>query len=325
MEAKIKHTASSERRASEMYALVERLYPLCRSITGNGVRQTLRMVQEHLPIDLHEVASGTKVFDWTVPEEWNIREAWISTLDGRRVVDFQHSNLHVVGYSVPVRGRFSVDALKRHLHVLEDHPDWIPYRTSYYHRDWGFCLTKRQYDALTEPEYEVSIDASLAAGALTYGELVLPGRVSDEIVISAHTCHPSMCNDNLSGIAVATFLGRELSTWERRFTYRLLFIPGTIGSLTWLATHRLVVPNIRGGLSLVCLGDGRPLTYKKSLMGNGPLDRAAARVFRDRGRGEHAVDFFPFGYDERQFNAPGFRIPCGSLMRARHGQFPEYH
>ncbi|MPZ18400.1 MAG: DUF4910 domain-containing protein [Luteitalea sp.] len=308
-----------------MYALIEGLYPLCRSITGNGVRKTLRKVQELLPIEIHEVASGTQVFDWTVPEEWNIRDAWIATLDGRRVVDFQDSNLHVVGYSVPVRERFPVEELKRHLHVLEDHPDWIPYRTSYYHRDWGFCLTKWQYDALVEPEYEVSIDTSLTAGALTYGELKLPGRVSDEIVISAHVCHPSMCNDNLSGIAVATFLGRELSTWDRRFSYRLLFIPGTIGSLTWLATHRDDSLNIRGGLSLVCLGDARPLTYKKSLAGDGPVDRAATRVLHDRGREETVIDFFPFGYDERQFNAPGFRIPFGSLMRGRHDRFPEYH
>jgi aminopeptidase-like protein len=313
---------------ARMYALVEELYPICRSITGDGVRDTLARIERALPAPLHrtEVPSGTAVLDWTVPPEWNIRDAWIADASGARVVDFRASNLHVVNYSVPVRARMSLAELRPHLHALPDHPDWIPYRTSYYAESWGFCLRQRQLDALPDGDYEVCIDSTLAPGHLSYGELVLPGDAPEEVLVSTHVCHPSLCNDNLSGIAVATALARELAARpRRRWTYRFVFAPGTIGAIVWLAQHREVVPRIRAGLTMMCLGSAHPFTYKRTLAGDAEIDRAAAVVLRDRGAGDHLIDFFPYGYDERQYNSPGFRAPVGSVMRGRHGMFPEYH
>jgi aminopeptidase-like protein len=313
---------------ARMYALVEELYPICRSITGDGVRDTLARIERALPAPMirTEVASGTPVLDWTVPPEWNIRDAWVADARGVRVVDFRACNLHVVNYSVPVRERMALAELRPHLHALPDHPDWIPYRTSYYAEAWGFCLTQRQLDALPDGDYEVCIDSTLAPGHLSYGELVLPGDGPDEVLLSTHVCHPSLCNDNLSGIAVATALARELAARpRRRWTYRFVFAPGTIGAITWLAQHRDVVPRIRAGLTLMCVGSAHPFTYKRTLAGDAEIDRAAAAVLRDRGAGDHLIDFFPYGYDERQYNSPGFRAPVGSVMRGRHGMFPEYH
>jgi aminopeptidase-like protein len=316
---------------ARMYALVEELYPICRSITGDGVRDTLARIERALPAPMirTEVPSGTPVLDWTVPPEWNIRDAWIADARGARVVDFRACNLHVVNYSVPVRARMTLAELRPHLHALPDHPDWIPYRTSYYAPAWGFCLTQRQLDALPDGEYEVCIDSTLAPGHLSYGELVLPGEAPDpasEVLLSTHVCHPSLCNDNLSGIAVATALARELAARpRRRWTYRFVFAPGTIGAITWLAQHRDVVPRIRAGLTMMCVGSAHPFTYKRTLAGDAEVDRAAATVLRDRGAGDPVIDFFPYGYDERQYNSPGFRAPVGSVMRGRHGMFPEYH
>ena len=313
---------------ARMYALVEELYPICRSITGDGVRDTLARIERALPAPMirTEVPSGTPVLDWTVPPEWNIRDAWIADARGVRVVDFRACNLHVVNYSVPVRGRMTLAELRPHLHALPDHPDWIPYRTSYYAEAWGFCLTQRQLDALPDGEYEVCIDSTLAPGHLSYGELVLPGDADGEVLLSTHVCHPSLCNDNLSGIAVATALARELAARpRRRWTYRFVFAPGTVGAITWLAQHRDVVPRIRAGLTLMCVGSAHPFTYKRTLAGDAEIDRAAEAVLRDRGAGDPVIDFFPYGYDERQYNSPGFRAPVGSVMRGRHGMFPEYH
>lgn len=313
---------------ARMYALVEELYPICRSITGDGVRDTLARIGRALPAPLQrtEVPSGTAVLDWTVPPEWNIRDAWIADASGARVVDFRASNLHVVNYSVPVRARMSLAELRPHLHALPDHPDWIPYRTSYYAESWGFCLRQRQLDALPDGDYDVCIDSTLAPGHLSYGELVLPGDAPEEVLVSTHVCHPSLCNDNLSGIAVATALARELAARpRRRWTYRFVFAPGTIGAIVWLAQHREVVPRIRAGLTMMCLGSAHPFTYKRTLAGDAEIDRAAAVVLRDRGAGDPLIDFFPYGYDERQYNSPGFRAPVGSVMRGRHGMFPEYH
>jgi aminopeptidase-like protein len=313
---------------AHMYALIEELYPICRSITGDGVRETLARVERQLPAPLarSEVASGTPVLDWTVPKEWNIRDAWIADASGARVVDFHASNLHVVNYSVPVRARMSLAELRPHLHALPEHPDWIPYRTSYYAETWGFCLSQRQLDALPDGDYEVCIDATLAPGHLSYGELVLPGDAADEVLLSTHVCHPSLCNDNLSSIAVATALARELAARpRRRWTYRFIFAPGTIGAIAWLAQHRDVVPRIRAGMTLTCLGSAHPFTYKQTLAGDAEIDRAAAIVLRDRDPTDQVIAFFPYGYDERQYNSPGFRAPVGSLMRGRHGMFPEYH
>src|ERR1043165_5627086 len=317
-----------DREAARMYALVEELYPICRSITGDGLRETLDRIERHLPAAMTrtEVPTGTPVLDWTVPRAWNTRDAWIAAASGARVVDFRASNLHVVNYSVPVRAQMSLAELRPHLHTLPDHPDWIPYRTSYYAETWGFCLRQRQLDPMPDGHYDLCIDATLAPGHLTYGELVLPGDAADEVLISAHVCHPSLCNDNLSGIAVATALARELAARpRRRWTYRFIFAPGTIGAIVWLAQHRGVVARVRAGLTLTCLGSAHPFTYKRTVGGAAEIDRAAAIVLRDRGAGDHLIDFFPYGYDERQYNSPGFRAPVGSLMRGRHGMFPEYH
>ena len=308
-----------------MYALIEELYPICRSITGDGIRRTLARLGREIPLEIHEVPSGTRVFDWTVPNEWNIRDAYIQDEHGRRVVDFQRCNLHVVNYSVPVRARLTLEELRPRLHSLPDRPDWIPYRTTYYKEDWGFCLSHRQLEALTEGEYEVCIDASLAPGSLTYGECVIRGRTDEEVLISCHCCHPSLANDNLSGIAVAVALARSLAGAALRYTYRFLFIPGTIGSITWLALNEAATARIRHGLVLTCVGDRGHSTYKRSRRGNAAIDRAVEHVLRHSG-GEYEIhDFVPYGYDERQYCSPGFDLPVGCLMRTPNGRFPEYH
>jgi aminopeptidase-like protein len=310
----------------ELHALVSELYPIARSITGDGVRETLRILGRVTPIEVTEVPSGTPVLDWTVPLEWNIREAWIADASGRRVVDFRDSSLHVMSYSVPVRARMTLDALRPHLHALPDHPDWIPYRTSYYDERWGFCLRQATLDALAPGEYEVCIDSTLAAGHLTYGEVVVPGRTDDEVLVSTHVCHPSLADDNLSGLAVSAFLAREMRSRPRpRYTLRFVYAPGTIGAITWLARNRERAARIRHGLTLTCLGDSHPFTYKRTLTGTAEIDRVVAHVLAAGERPHQLVDFFPYGYDERQYNSPGFRLAVGSLMRGRHGQFPEYH
>jgi aminopeptidase-like protein len=307
-----------------MHSLVRELFPICRSITGDGLRRTLRRLQDFIPLELHEVASGTPVFDWTVPHEWNITDAWIADGSGRRVVDFRQHSLHVMSYSVPVRARMSLTELRPHLHTLPDHPEWIPYRTSYYREAWGFCLSQRTLDALQEGEYEVVIESSLAPGSLTLGECVLPGETTDELFFSVHCCHPSLANDNLAGMAVATFLARTLTTSPRRHTIRFLFIPGTIGSITWLALHEREASRIRGGLVLSCLGDAGRFNYKRSRRGNAVVDRAVEQVLRQGG--EHGIsDFVPYGYDERQYCSPGFDLPVGCLTRTPNGRYPEYH
>ncbi len=309
----------------EMYALVRELYPICRSITGDGVRETLARIAAHADLKTHEVPSGTPVFDWTVPREWNIRDAYVKDARGERMIDFRASTLHVVSYSVPVRTRMSLAELKHHVFTLPDYPDWIPYRTSYYRETWGFCASHRVVAGLPEGEYEACIDSSLAPGALTYGECYVGGATEDEVLVSCHVCHPSLCNDNLSGIAVVAWLGKLLARASLRYSYRLLFIPGTIGSITWLATNEPVVDRIRHGLVLACLGDRGAPTYKKSRRGSAEIDRAVAQVLAERGPDHRIEAFSPYGYDERQFCSPGFDLPVGCLMRTPHGRFPEYH
>ena len=306
-----------------MHAFMQELFPICRSITGDGVRQTLEAVGRRIPLELHEVPSGTAVLDWTVPDEWNIRDAYIGK-DGRRVVDFQESNLHVVNYSEPVRASMPLAELRPYLHTHAQRPDWIPYRTSYYSRSWGFCLAQRQLDGLEEGDYEVVIDSTLEPGSLTYGECYLPGEREDEVLLTTHVCHPSLANDNLSGIALLTEIGARLQDEPRSLSYRLLFIPGTIGSITWLARNESGVSRITAGLVLACVGDAAPLTYKRSRRGDALVDRAAAYVL-GRGPEGEVVDFVPWGWDERQFNSPGFDLPVGSLSRSREGEYEEYH
>jgi aminopeptidase-like protein len=307
-----------------MYRLVEELFPVCRSITGEGIRQTLRRVQREVPIVLHEIPSGTAVLDWTVPPEWNIRDAYIAR-GGERVVDFRASNLHVVSYSTPVRRRMTLAELRPRLFSLPDHPDWIPYRTSYWTESWGFCLSHRQLAALPEGEYDVCIDSTLAAGSLTYGELLVPGSSTDEVLISCHACHPSLANDNLSALAVATELARQVLAEPRALSYRFIFLPGTIGSIAWLARNEADLGRIKHGLVLSCLGDSGPVTYKRSRRGNAAIDRAASHVLSHAGQGGRVREFLPYGYDERQYCSPGFDLPVGCFTRTPNGEFPEYH
>lgn len=311
-----------------MRAWMREAYPLCRSITGDGVRQTLDLLAAALPLGVAlqrtGVPTGTEVFDWTIGDEWNVREAWVRAPDGRRVADLADHTLHLMGYSTPVRARMPLEELRAHLHTLPEHPDWIPYRTSYYHRDWGFCLPHRVLEDLPPGEYDVLVDATLAPGELVYGEVVLPGDTSEEVVVSSHVCHPSLANDNLSGLAVALELIDRISRWEeRRFTYRFLFAPGTIGSLTWLSRNRDDLTRIRHGLVITGLGGGGPLVYKQTRRGDRPVDEAASHVVQARA-GE-VRGYSPWGYDERQFNAVGFDLPVGRLTRTPHGEYPEYH
>jgi aminopeptidase-like protein len=309
----------------EMYRLLVELYPICRSITGEGFRQSLRLLQTLAPMELHEVPTGTTVFDWTVPNEWNVRDAYVRDAHGRKVIDFRASNLHLLNYSVPVRARLPLAELKAHLYSLPDHPDWIPYRTSYYTPAWGFCLAHRDLLALEEGEYEVVVDTTLAPGHLTYGEYCLPGETDDEVLISCHSCHPSLCNDNLSGMVLAAMLARRLSSSPRRYTYRFLFVPGTIGAVTWLARNEGRAARIKHGLVVACVGDPGPLTYKKSRRGNAEIDRAVQHVLGHTGQAGEILEFSPYGYDERQYCSPGFNLPVGSLTRTPHGRYPQYH
>ncbi|MGW1867712.1 DUF4910 domain-containing protein [Streptomyces mauvecolor] len=309
----------------QMHALVERLYPLCRSITGDGVRATLEIVGEYLPLRVHEVATGTQVLDWTVPQEWNIRDAYIADTAGNRVVDFAASSLHVLGYSVPVSRTMPLAELRPHLHTLPDHPNWIPYRTSYYKPEWGFCLAQATLDALADGEYEVRIDSTLADGHLTYAEHVIPGQVPDEVIVSCHTCHPSLANDNLAGIAVATFLARALAEQTPYYTYRFIYAPGTIGAITWLARNAERIDLVKHGLVLACAGDSGQLAYKQSRRGDAEIDRVMRHVLSASQRPHRVTEFTPYGYDERQYCSPGFDLGVGSLSRTPYAGYAEYH
>lgn len=308
-----------------MHEFMSELYPMCRSITGEGVRETLRMLQRRTSVEIHEVPSGTQVFDWTVPMEWNVVDAYIKNSAGERVVDFNASNLHVMSYSTPVKKRMMLDELRPHLFTLPDHPERIPYRTSYYKDSWGFCLSQQQLSTMSEGEYDVCIDSTLNAGHLTYGECVLKGEGTNEILISSHICHPSLCNDNLSGLVVATFLSQILSGRSLRHSYRFLFIPGTIGSITWLALHETELSNITHGFVLTGIGDAGHFTYKKSRQGNAEIDRIFQHVLQHSQQQYDIIDFFPYGYDERQYCSPGINLPVGCFMRTPHGQYSEYH
>jgi aminopeptidase-like protein len=310
---------------SELHDRIRRLYPICRSITGDGVRKTLEILAQEIEIETDEVSTGTAAFDWTIPKEWNIRDAYIKSSDGTRIVDFNASNLHVVNYSTPVRGRLSLAELRPHLHSIPDHPDWIPYKTSYYSETWGFCLSDRQLQSLDEDEYEVCIDSSLEVGHLTLGQCVLPGREAEEVLISCHVCHPSLCNDNLSGVSVAVTLARLLEQVSHRYTYRFVFTPATIGAIAWLSRHRHDVERVRHGLVLACVGDRGKPTYKRSRRGTAVIDRAVTHVLQRAGGEFEIKDFSPYGYDERQYCSPGFNLPVGLFSRTPHGCFPEYH
>jgi aminopeptidase-like protein len=317
--------ATSAADGAEMMRLIEELFPICRSITGDGVRRSLAILGGHLPLAISEVASGTPVLDWTVPPEWNIEAAYIARLDGTRVVDFADHNLHIVQYSTPIDAVVPRAELQQHLHSLPDQPELVPYRTSYYKETWGFCLAERTRAALADPAYRVVIRSSLAPGHLTYAECALPGESAEEVLFSCHICHPSLANDNLAGIAVATMLARHLQQQRRRFGYRFVFIPGTIGSITWLARNEARAGRIRHGLVLSCLGDGGGMTYKQSRRGDATIDRIVAHVLAHDTSPYRIKPFIPYGYDERQYCSPGFDLPVGCLMRTPNGEYPEYH
>jgi aminopeptidase-like protein len=309
----------------KMYQLISELFPICRSITGEGFRRSLRILQQHIPLQLYEVPSGTAVYDWTVPREWNIRDAYLKNEQGKKVIDFNESNLHIMSYSSPIQKKMSLSELKPHLFTIPDRPDWIPYRTSYYAENWGFCLSQRQFETLEDGIYEVFIDSSLEDGNLTYGEFLHRGQTDEEVLISCHSCHPSLCNDNLTGMALATCLAKYLSQFSLRYSYRFIFIPATIGSITWLSLNESQVPSIKHGLVMTCVGDPGKLTYKKSRQGDAEIDKAVSHVLKNSGQEFEIIDFYPYGYDERQYCSPGFDLPVGSLTRSSQGRYPEYH
>ena len=312
-------------RAGPLRRLLEELFPLHRTHAGPGLRATLALIGAVIPLEVHEVASGTRVFDWVVPQEWRIREAWVADTSGRRVIDYADSNLHIVGHSLPISERMPRERLLEHLHTRSDQPDVIPYRTSPYHDDWGFCTRHADVAGLTDDEYEVRIDAERFDGSMSYGETVLPGTTDREIVVSTHACHPSLANDNTSGLVVSTFLAAAIAARPRRHTFRFLFMPGTIGSIAWLAANQERVGSIRHGIVVAGVGDAGTHTYQQTFAGDAVVDRAMAIALRDRAEPHRVEPFKPWGYDERQYNSPGFRLPFGRISRTPHGEYPAYH
>jgi len=314
-----------EQLGSEMFDLARNLYPICRSITGDGVRKTLREVDRMAGLELREVPSGSQFFDWTIPKEWNIRDAYVADLRGRKLVDFRNSNLHVLGYSMPFRGRVTRNQLVQHLYSDPNRPDAIPYRNSYYKENWGFCVSHEQLAKFTDDEYDVVIDSTLEDGHLTYGEAMLTGSTSREVLISTHVCHPSLANDNLSGIVVAAMLARQLRSLRTRYSYRFLFVPCTIGPIAWLGSNPDSVACIDHGLVLACLGDSGRFTYVRSRRDTADIDRIMQHVLKTSGRAYQLRAFEPYGYDQRQYCSPGFNLAVGCLMRTPNGEYPEYH
>lgn len=319
------HKIENNKAGSEMYDLISALYPYCRSITGNGVRKTLDIVSAIIPLKISEIPTGTKVFDWEIPKEWNISDAFIKDANGNKILDFNELNLHVLNYSTPVNKQVSLDELKKHLFTLPGQPGLVPYKTSYYQENWGFCMSHNQLLSLKDETYQVYIDSSLKNGSLTYGEIMLKGKTDEEVLISTHICHPSLCNDNLSGIAVSAYLARLMSKRSLRYSYRFLFIPGTIGSIAWLALNEKNVNRIKHGLVITLLGDSSDFTYKKSRKGSAEIDKAAEAFLGTSGKPYTITDFIPYGYDERQYCSPGFDLPVGCFTRKPFGEFPEYH
>jgi aminopeptidase-like protein len=308
----------------EMYSLMKELFPICRSITGNGVRETLKIISKQIPLTVHEVSSGTKVFDWVIPKEWNIEDAYVLDSNKNKIIDFKKSNLHVLNYSIPINKKITLSELKEHIHTLPEQPDAIPYLTSYYKEEWGFCMTHNDFLKLSDDEYDVVINSSLEHGSLTYGEYFIEGQIKDEFVLTCYVCHPSLCNDNLSGTVLITSIAKSLANIKPYYSYRFLFIPETIGAITWLAKNESNLIKIKHGLVATCVGDPGPKTYKKSRRGNAEIDKAAENILKSSK--ENTIrDFWPSGSDERQFCSPGFNLPFGSLIRSVYGYFPEYH
>nr|WP_041320962.1 DUF4910 domain-containing protein [Hyphomicrobium denitrificans] len=308
-----------------IFSLAAEIFPICRSITGDGVRQTLNILRRHIDLDVHEVPSGTQVFDWTIPLEWNIRDAYIKAPSGERVVDFKTSSLHVLNYSQPVHVQMPLSQLKEHIYTLPQQPHAVPYRTAYGGDRWGFCMAHNQFAQLEDGIYEAVIDSSLTKGNLTYGEVFHRGATDHEVLLSTHICHPSLANDNCSGLALLTALVKCITRRKTRYSYRFLFGPGTLGAISWLARNSSSVRNIKHGLVLSCVGDGGGPTYKKSRIGDAFIDRAFIHVLKHASSNPNIIDFFPYGYDERQFCSPGFNLPVGLFQRSQFGTFPQYH
>lgn len=309
----------------EMIEFIKEMYPICRSITGNGVRDTLKLVSGHIPLQIKEIPTGSKVLDWEIPKEWNIKDAYVKDSSGNILIDFKELNLHVLNYSIPVKKKMPLSELKPHLFSIPEQPDLVPYRTSYYNENWGFCISHNQLLSLEEGQYEVVIDTDLSPGYLTYGELFIEGSCREEFLISTHVCHPSLCNDNLSGIAVSTYLAKELMLSKPYYSYRFLFIPGTIGAIAWLAKNEEGLKNIKYGLVTSLLGIDSVFTYKRSRRGNTRIDRIVEYVLSKQEIPHQTINFIPYGYDERQFCSPGFNLPVGNITRIPFGEYPEYH
>ncbi len=312
----------------EIFNLVQEMYPICRSITGNGVRDTLDIIKKHIPgLKIFEIATGTNVFDWAIPKEWNVKDAYVIDPDGKKIIDFQKSNIHLVGYSIPINSVVSLKELQDHLHSIPEQPDAIPYVTSYYEERWGFCISEKQRKSLRAGDYYVYIDSSLTEGSLTYGEIIIPGERKQEILLSTYICHPSLANDNLSGPAVTTYLAKYLMDLKyRKYTYRIIFIPETIGAIAYLSKNLEVMrKNTIAGFNITCIGDDRTYSFLPSRHGNTLADRTALHVMEKMNLKYIKYSYLERGSDERQYCSPGIDLPIVSIMRSKYGEYPEYH
>lgn len=311
---------------TQIFELATRLFPLCRSLAGDGVQATLEIINEYLPLQIHAIPTGTQIYDWKAPHEWTVHDAFIRDDAGNKIVDFKHNNLHVVNFSLPVRARLPLVELKKHIHTLPEQPGLIPYRTCYHAEGWGFCMAHTDLMDMKEGIYDVVIDAERRVGDLRFGEHVHHGETQETFILSTHLCHPSLANDNCSGIALLTFLGAALRTRKTRLTYRLLFGPATFGALGWLQRNEAGLKWIKHGLVLTCVGDSGGPNYKRSRKGDAEIDRIMAHVLQHSDFQDALThDFWPYGYDERQFCSPGFNLPVGSFQRSLYGTFPQYH